>query len=79
MNTTKTPSLKPCPFCGGEAKLRQHFIGFDSRVWGVSCERDSCTLLVETRASDAEYCYRTGPKGKASAIRAWNTRKKPSP
>jgi hypothetical protein len=53
--------LKPCPFCGGEAELREEGDGFF-----VSCENDRCNVIVETmvRVGRCEH----------DAIEAWNRR-----
>ena len=32
-----TERLKPCPFCGGEAELRQYDVDADNRWWYVAC------------------------------------------
>lgn len=53
--------LKPCPFCGGEAELREE----DGRFY-VSCENDNCFVVVETR-------HKVGAT-KAKATDAWNMR-----
>lgn len=51
--------LKPCPFCGGEACLREHvFVGYTS-TYGVVC-LDCC---AETR----QFFYT-----KDEATEAWN-------
>jgi hypothetical protein len=62
--------LKPCPFCGGEAWLRQWGSG-----WALTC-RNSRTL-----ARLADFTERKCPIAivltptEAEAIAAWNTRK----
>lgn len=52
--------LKPCPFCGGEAKAEKEIGGIH---WKVKCKRCSCEV--------GRYWYDT----KARAVVAWNTRK----
>ena len=53
--------LKPCPFCGGEAKLEQHKImGFNVIIHYVRCCLCGC--------STAEYVE------KSTATTMWNSR-----
>lgn len=59
------PDLKPCPFCGGEAELREELVAGNTRFY-VSCENDDCRVIVETRNSVSAT--------KAGAIEAWNRR-----
>jgi Lar family restriction alleviation protein len=64
--------LKPCPFCGGEAKLiRTHpnpAIDWGGRygttVWEVYCSNTDCPCEAGTGWKNTE----------AEAIEAWNTR-----
>ena len=53
--------LKPCPFCGGEAKVFHYSSAIRDEVWRVVCDRPFCAQ---------------GPDGytEAEAIAAWNTR-----
>lgn len=56
--------LKPCPFCGGEAK-----VGYainDYNRWGVSC--NICGCVVEVGFGE----YDDTPE---EAIKAWNRRR----
>lgn len=59
--------LKPCPFCGGDAKLMEMRYG-DGRysVFGVFCQNDSGAVqhghFIDNYATEAE------------AVDAWNTR-----
>ena len=53
--------LKPCPFCGGEAKIIQGSLYYGYRV---GCENYRCTTCPIT------YSYHTIEE----AIEAWNTR-----
>lgn len=56
--------LKPCPFCGGEAAIREYSNGFN--IWfRVRC--DSCGV--------AQDGIRNG-YGKEQAVEAWNRRVK---
>ena len=59
------PELKPCPFCGGEAKATEKRFGVPRRwqmLWGVYCDGD-CGTFFDCREPS-----------KSSAVTAWNTR-----
>jgi len=60
MKPKKSVELKPCPFCGGKAKLK----GVEDH-W-VRCKGDNCLVYPETA------CYDTARE----AIAAWNRRVK---
>ena len=53
-----TETLKPCPFCGGEAELHWH----SSDCWGTTCKVCRADGPIPKRDTEAE------------AIAAWNTR-----
>ena len=59
------PELKKCPFCGGEAELREERIAGHTRFY-VSCENDNCCVAVETVNSVSAT--------RAGAEEAWNRR-----
>lgn len=61
-----TPVLRPCPFCGGEAELREEQGVGSYTLFYVSCESDDCRVIVETRNSVSAT--------KWGAIEAWNRR-----
>ena len=52
--------LKPCPFCGGEAKILENGFGF----FDVSCKKLSCRGYTK-------FLHYTN---KEKAISKWNTR-----
>lgn len=58
------PELKPCPFCGGEARISHNMTGSDSWVICSSCYV-YCPADTSREFTEAE------------AIDAWNTRVKP--
>lgn len=60
------PELKPCPFCGGEARVRATVDG----RYAAECTNDrTCAVWAVT----------VGFPTKAGAVRAWNKRtRKPS-
>lgn len=60
--------LKPCPFCGGEAKIYDGDTPFND----IGCGKDDCPCQI---ASFFEY-EKDGAK--EEAIKAWNTRSAPS-
>ena len=53
--------LKPCPFCGGEAKIMKHLFNNQSTSYGVKCKR----CLAETFQFF---------KSREKAVEAWNRR-----
>ena len=55
--------LKPCPFCGGEAKLRGTNIG-DMSFYVVYCANKNCQVSPSSK-------YR---RMMSEAIEAWNRR-----
>ena len=55
--------LKPCPFCGGEAKSYVRDYG-DTHYWRVSCSSDRCGVNPVTNVYHTE----------SGAIEAWNIR-----
>lgn len=55
--------LKPCPFCGGEAKV--DYAINDYNRWGVSC--NTCGCVVEVGFGDYEDTVE-------EAVKAWNRR-----
>lgn len=57
--------LKPCPFCGGKAKLSKYHVG-GITAWAVYCEKSS---------QDLSCCAQmTSIKSEEDAINAWNRR-----
>ncbi len=65
--------LKPCPFCGGNARMLRHELGIMGRSgydwWhAIQCQRCNAAVGYD----DNRY------RDKSDAIRAWNTRA-PSP
>ena len=51
--------LKPCPFCGGEAKLNRQITPLGKKQWTVKCD---CGVLFHYR------------NRRWKAIEAWNRR-----
>lgn len=68
--TTKEPSImasephimRPCPFCGAEARIEENPIPWLSGV-AVVCGNISCFVMVSTKYMDKE-----------RAIKTWNQR-----
>lgn len=61
------PVLKPCPFCGGEAKIMWH--NEDDREGHIACLNRKCPVLVRIEWGANRQC-----STKAEAIAAWNRR-----
>ena len=57
-------NLKPCPFCGGKARV--DYAIYDYNRWGVTCE--SCGATVEVNDWDGE------ENTKENAVARWNRR-----
>ena len=55
--------LKPCPFCGGEARIQSQFYDY-MRFWG---ECKDCKASAYVKAPDDD--------NRKGAIKAWNKRK----
>lgn len=70
--------LKPCPFCGGEMRVRMHDEDFYKSVFGTDYECDpeykiqhvDRLAVAKTKCPLEMVCY----KSEAEAIAAWNTR-----
>lgn len=60
-------TLKPCPFCGGEASVKcEVFAGMAVCGYWVSCDDGNCNEAIKC----STYAFDT----KAEAIAAWNYR-----
>lgn len=72
--------LKPCPFCGGEAKVKK--APWDrseegSSVCEVYCTECHASIYGETFNFYQVKYDRNNPQDKISAIEKWNRRTKP--
>lgn len=68
----KPITIKPCPFCGNQAKAgSQEVDAYNScrseTLWSVGCDTPDCWCNLD----DAEYIYDTEDQ----AIQVWNKRK----
>jgi Lar family restriction alleviation protein len=77
--------LKPCPFCGGEARaskreikfLGQNYIGQRKLRFGVQCICNRCKArgpLISATIITDNNCWVKTEKLKKDAIEAWNRR-----
>jgi len=51
------PELKPCPFCGGKAKVSSGWIG---RMW-CECSDDDCPAILQDTEEEAIAAWNTRP------------------
>lgn len=64
-------SLKPCPFCGGEAETWSHYFEEeDITLWQVRCKERPYDVEHPCYTADSFISFTT----EAEAIEAWNTR-----
>lgn len=75
METDKVAELLPCPFCGGEARLRSIKLPMaydcdDVCVYCSECDVDGPHILFDQSAQSADDL----PELEAQAIAAWNSR-----
>lgn len=64
-------SLKPCPFCGGEAETWSHYFEEeDMTLWQVRCKERPYDVEHPCYTADSFISFTT----EAEAIEAWNTR-----
>lgn len=45
---TDTPTLRPCPHCGGSARLVSYTVDVSGKEidWSVECENDECSAVM---------------------------------
>ena len=63
--------LKPCPFCGGEAKLKN--LGIGTGGWLITCKCGSLMSTFARKAHDEPEIHKEIHK---NVISAWNRREK---
>ena len=59
--------LKPCPFCGGEAKIRSGLYGLNG--YQIGCKPKPTQCICPGCISISQYYW-----GRGMAIKAWNRR-----
>ena len=72
LEVTTAIELKPCPFCGGEAKLIKGFPsqqGKGSNIRFVQCKRCNCKTKTFQQLP-----FESWRDNEAAAIKAWNER-----
>lgn len=76
MNITPQIKLKPCPFCGGEAKIIKTLpSAFDRGMVMVRCEECKARSLTSCVAYDLKaHRERTEEEAIEYVTRAWNRR-----
>lgn len=62
-----TPELRPCPFCGAEAEIRDEHPITCEEVRAIACTNGECPAVVFVELDDDE-------DAEAHAILAWNSR-----
>ena len=60
-----SPTLKPCPFCGGDVKMYKEELDHGRFIWFV---------IGHCKDEDQETCIRLSYRTKEEAIRHWNKR-----
>jgi len=58
--------LKPCPFCGGDAKEHDSMSIGGRKTYYIMCTKDGCRICPYTRWWDSDK--------RKDAIKAWNRR-----
>lgn len=74
--------IKPCPFCGGDAKLKRIFEGYSGHpttiedMWTVECENGCCDIgtFRSEIFQDEEGEVIVRKNGAVDAVEAWNRR-----
>ncbi len=75
----KLPKLKPCPFCGGEARFRAELHDGDNSIWmWIKCTGSKCGAELECNDisyADEEWAVLEQLFAEVGALaERWNTR-----
>lgn len=72
-NVNDEITLKPCPFCGGEATTRIDYSSEIGELWAIDCLNLDCKMADWQHVNGANVS--TGWRNtEAEAVEAWNTR-----
>lgn len=74
-----TPDLKPCPFCGGEAYVREYAFGHSGSGGFTASYEVGCTMCKIAFKSDSKFTLKNGQpvftvNGYEKCVNAWNRR-----
>ena len=70
---TQMSDLKPCPFCGGDAKLRHDYSSESGGWYVIDCLHHGC-MRSERSEWEGQQVSTGWRKTKSEATEAWNTR-----
>ena len=66
--------LKPCPFCGGEAKTINHPASWNKNILVAYVRCETCQVNGTPFELNTNHTYKDGAEYIYKAIEAWNRR-----